>query len=77
MYVRLLGVEAAKVKVISNEFGDLNTVKIRLRGRGSGFKEGPLGEELNEMLHFVVSTKNPDVLPLVVDRVRILVDQAR
>ena len=36
---------------------DQNTVKLRLRGRGSGFKEGPTGQESSESLHLCVSSK--------------------
>lgn len=32
-------------------------VKLRLRGRGSGFKEGPRQEESNDPLHLCVSSK--------------------
>lgn len=32
-------------------------VKLRLRGKGSGFKEGPKQEESNEPLHLCVSSK--------------------
>lgn len=72
-----MGQQASKVIAIANEFGTPQSVKIRLRGRGSGFREGQLGEELNEMLHFVVSTERADVLPLVAERVRSLVEEAR
>ena len=35
-------------------------IKLRLRGRGSGFKEGPYNEESFEPLHLCVSSKNYD-----------------
>ena len=34
-----------------------NVVKLRLRGKGSGFREGPFNEEINEPLHLCVSSK--------------------
>lgn len=33
-------------------------LKLRLRGSGSGFKEGPEQQESNEPLHLCVSAKN-------------------
>ena len=35
-------------------------VKLRLRGKGSGFKEGPHKEESNEPLHLCISSKYYD-----------------
>jgi len=32
-------------------------VKLRLRGKGSGFKEGPRQEESNEPLHLCISSR--------------------
>jgi len=34
-----------------------NLLKLRLRGQGSGFKEGPDRKESNEPLHLCVSSK--------------------
>lgn len=34
-----------------------DTVKLRLRGKGSGFKEGPANQESEEPLHLCVSSK--------------------
>lgn len=33
-------------------------VKLRLRGKGSGYKEGPEKKESNEPLHLCVSSKS-------------------
>jgi len=35
-------------------------VKLRLRGRGSGFKEGPNNQESDEPLHLCISSKYLD-----------------
>ncbi len=35
-------------------------MKLRLRGKGSGFKEGPRQEESNEPLHLCISSKYYD-----------------
>jgi len=37
-----------------------DAVKLRLRGRGSGYKEGPLNKESDEILHLCISSKFPD-----------------
>ena len=38
--------------------GEKETVKLRLRGRGSGYKEGPQNKESDEPLHLCISAKN-------------------
>lgn len=38
-----------------------DTVKLRLRGRGSGFKEGPRSEESNDPLHLWISSKYSEI----------------
>ena len=37
-----------------------DVVKLRLRGKGSGFKEGPKQEESNEPLHLCISCRYQD-----------------
>ena len=41
-----------------------NLVKLRLRGQGSGFKEGPEKRESYEPLHLCVSSKFEEVYNL-------------
>ena len=53
------------MKKIINEChikGDTETIKLRLRGKGSGFKEGPLNKESDEPLHLCISAKTKDQL---------------
>lgn len=71
----MLGPQASRVHAITNEFDShgQNNVKIRLRGIGSGFLEGVNREELQEPLHFVVSTNDEALLKPVCDRVYELV----
>ena len=38
----------------------MDSVKIRLRGKGSGYKEGPYNRESDEMLNLCVSSKYVD-----------------
>lgn len=45
-------------ETVNNYKGPSSDVKLRLRGRGSGFKEGPNKEESNEPLHLCISTKS-------------------
>lgn len=74
---RLLGQQASKINSIISEHGTTHNIKIRLRGLGSGFKEGPNGEELPEPLHFVISVAEEGVLNSVSDKVRQLIEAAR
>ena len=37
-----------------------DNVKLRLRGKGSGFKEGPENKESDEPLHLCISSKNAE-----------------
>ena len=39
---------------------DDNDVKLRLRGKGSGFKEGPMNRESEDPLHLCISSKYYD-----------------
>jgi len=63
---RIIGSKGCNMKRIveqcqnkwSNNHND--SVKLRLRGKGSGFKEGPNKQESNEPLHLCVSSKFPD-----------------
>ena len=40
--------------------GDGEGIKLRLRGKGSGYKEGPENKESDEPLHLCISSKNPE-----------------
>lgn len=42
-------------------------VKLRLRGKGSGFKEGPRQEESKEPIHLCISSKFHDKYQLACD----------
>jgi len=48
-------VEVCKLNFSMNIKGE--PVKLRLRGRGSGYREGPDTKESNESLHLCVSSK--------------------
>ncbi|OMJ84528.1 hypothetical protein SteCoe_14335 [Stentor coeruleus] len=50
-------------------------VKLRLRGKGSGFKEGATKEESNENLHLCVSSKYPDKYKIACDEISKLILQ--
>lgn len=50
-----------------------DVVKLRLRGKGSGFKEGPMKEESKELLHMCVSSKYQDKYALAVAEVEKLI----
>lgn len=42
---------------ICTKNSEIDTVKLRLRGQGSGFKEGPQKKESREPLHLCLSSK--------------------
>ena len=50
-------------------------VKLRLRGKGSGFKEGATQEESNEVLHLCVSSKYADKYKIACDEISKLILQ--
>ena len=60
---RLIGSKGCNMKKILNECknNSINdNVKLRLRGRGSGYKEGPQNKESDEPLHLCISAKNQE-----------------
>ena len=60
---RLIGSKGCNMKKILNECKNNNindNVKLRFRGRGSGYKEGPQNKESDEPLHLCISAKNPE-----------------
>lgn len=74
---KVLGNNAATIKDIINEMGDNQAIKIRMRGIGSNYPEGPTAQELQEPLHFNVCAENERLLAAVVQRVQELVAKAR
>ena len=71
---RLIGSKGCNMKNIINQCkteGDGEGIKLRLRGKGSGFKEGPDNKESDEPLHLCISAKNPEEMKkacLLVDK---------
>ena len=59
------------MKKIINECksNDGDNVKLRLRGQGSGYKEGPQNKESDEPLHLCISAKNHEELKKACDLV--------
>ena len=61
---RLIGSKGCNMKNIINGCksgpNDSDNVKLRLRGKGSGYKEGPDNKESDEPLHLCISSKNPE-----------------
>ena len=62
---RLIGGKGCNMKKIIDECKLLephsnDIVKLRLRGRGSGYKEGPQNKESDEPLHLCISAKNKE-----------------
>ena len=62
---RLIGSKGYNMKKIIDECKLIepnwnDNVKLRLRGKGSGYKEGPLNKESDEPLHLCISAKNQE-----------------
>jgi len=60
---KLIGSKGYNMKQIINECkieGETESVKLRLRGKGSGYKEGPQNKESDEPLHLCVSSKTKE-----------------
>ena len=74
---RILGQNASFILQIMSELGTSSKIRIRLRGVGSGFKEGPLQIECQEPLHFSISAEDENVMIQGVQRVRDLIEKAR
>lgn len=74
---RLLGMNSINVMTIVEELGSKQNIRIRLRGVGSGFTEGPGGQELPEPLHFNVCADSEELLQAVLNRIRQLIENTR
>ena len=62
---KLIGSKGINMKKIINECkieGEKETVKLRLRGKGSGYKEGPQNKESDEPLHLCISSRTKEEL---------------
>ena len=60
---RLIGSKGCNMIKIRNECKsseDGEGIKLRLRGKGSGYKEGPQNKESDEPLHLCISSKNAE-----------------
>mmetsp|Transcript_12538 Transcript_12538/g.17210 ORF Transcript_12538/g.17210 Transcript_12538/m.17210 type:complete len:653 (-) Transcript_12538:41-1999(-) len=72
---KLLGTNASTIIQLVDEMGSKNSIRIRMRGIGSGFMEGQ--SEIQEPLMFSVSAESDLLLQAVVARVKQLIDKAR
>lgn len=60
---KLIGSKGCNMKRIVENCSGLNEysdVKLRLRGRGSGYKEGPYNRESDDPLHLCISSRNQE-----------------
>jgi hypothetical protein len=73
---RVLGNNASTIIQLIDEIGSKNSIRIRIRGIGSGFIEANQ-QELQEPLHFNVSAENDQLLQATVARVRALIQKAK
>lgn len=71
---RILGPNAIYIKNLTDSIAP-NAVRMRLRGIGSNFIEGPNQAELQEPLHFNVCAENEQFLQLAVTRLKEFLSQ--
>jgi hypothetical protein len=74
---RVLGANASIIMGIVDSLGSKHSIRVRMRGLGSGFTEGPTNTELPEPLHFNVSAESEALLQSVTVQVQALVDRNR
>lgn len=75
---RLIGSKGCNMKKIRNECKlseEGEGIKLRLRGKGSGYKEGPQNKESDEPLHLCISSKNAEEMKKACLLVDELLDQ--
>ena len=71
---RIIGQKGVNMKKIVSSLPSVDAAKLRLRGRGSGFLEGPLKQESNEPLHLCVSCRDADSYSIVIREVTRLLE---
>ena len=71
-------IDECKIKLEEDGFQTNNIneiIKLRLRGKGSGYKEGPQNKESNETLHLCISSKNQEGLIIAIELVDNLINK--
>jgi hypothetical protein len=71
---RIIGQKGVNMKKIVSSLPSADAAKLRLRGRGSGFLEGPSKQESNEPLHLCVSCRDADSYSIVIREVTALLE---
>ena len=71
---RIIGQKGVNMKKIVSSLPSADAAKLRLRGRGSGFLEGPLKQESSEALHLCVSCRDGDSYAIVIREVTALLE---
>ncbi len=74
---RLLGNNAMNIIQLVDSIGSKQTIRVRMRGVGSGFTEGPSQQELPEPMHFNVSAENEQLLAQTVGKLHELIAKVR
>ncbi len=71
-------IDECKIKLEEDGFQTNNIneiIKLRLRGKGSGYKEGPQNKESNETLHLCISSKHQEGLIKAIELVENLLNK--
>jgi hypothetical protein len=71
---RIIGQKGANMKKIVSALPSIDAAKLRLRGRGSGFLEGPFKQESSEALHLCVSCRDSESYSIVIREVTSLLE---
>jgi len=75
---KILGQNAANIlSLIDSIGGSKSTIRVRIRGIGSGFYEGPNQQELNEPMHFNVSSDNEELLKKMIEVLNIHINKVK
>jgi hypothetical protein len=72
---RIIGQKGVNMKKIVAMLPSVDSAKLRLRGRGSGFLEGPLKQESNEPLHLCISCRDGEAYSIVIREVNSLFEE--
>lgn len=78
MHFRILGQNAAVLLSALEELGfNKFQARVRMRGIGSGFYEGPNQTELQEPMHFNVSADTEEVLKLTCEKLKGMIQKCK
>ena len=72
---RIIGTKGINMKKIVTLLSSADSAKLRLRGQGSGFLEGPFKQESSDSLHLCVSCRDAESYSIVLREVTMLFER--